>query len=76
MISEGLDRNDFDENDESNYAGNNYRLHSFLLLLLFNPSAYLFCPLTNAGKVLMATVKLDVHGIGKNMLSVVLGCNN
>ncbi len=29
-----------------------------------------------AGKVLMATVKGDVHDIGKNIVSVVLGCNN
>ena len=28
------------------------------------------------GKVLMATVKRDVHDIGKNIVSVVLGCNN
>ncbi len=30
----------------------------------------------NAGKVLMATVKGDVHDIGKNIVSVVLACNN
>ena len=29
-----------------------------------------------AGKILMATVKGDVHDIGKNIVSVVLGCNN
>jgi 5-methyltetrahydrofolate--homocysteine methyltransferase len=29
-----------------------------------------------AGKVLMATVKGDVHDIGKNIVAVVLGCNN
>lgn len=29
-----------------------------------------------AGTVLMATVKGDVHDIGKNIVSVVLGCNN
>jgi len=28
------------------------------------------------GRVLMATVKGDVHDIGKNIVSVVLGCNN
>ena len=28
------------------------------------------------GKVLMATVKGDVHDIGKNIVAVVLGCNN
>jgi len=48
MIEKGLNPEDFDENDESNYAG----------------------------KVLMATVKGDVHDIGKNIVSVVLGCNN
>mmetsp|Transcript_11469 Transcript_11469/g.19060 ORF Transcript_11469/g.19060 Transcript_11469/m.19060 type:complete len:1422 (-) Transcript_11469:114-4379(-) len=48
MIDKGLDPNDFDENDDSNYAG----------------------------KVLMATVKGDVHDIGKNIVAVVLGCNN
>ena len=48
MIARGLDPNDVDENDTSNYAG----------------------------KVLMATVKGDVHDIGKNIVSVVLGCNN
>jgi len=31
---------------------------------------------TSAGKVLMATVKGDVHDIGKNIVGVVLGCNN
>src|SRR5213079_3355478 len=30
----------------------------------------------NAGTVLMATVKGDVHDIGKNIVGVVLGCNN
>jgi len=48
MIEDGLNPDDFDENDDSNYAG----------------------------KVLMATVKGDVHDIGKNIVSVVLGCNN
>jgi len=48
MIAKGLDPNDFDESDDSNYAG----------------------------KVLMATVKGDVHDIGKNIVAVVLGCNN
>ena len=28
------------------------------------------------GKILLATVKGDVHDIGKNIVSVVLGCNN
>ncbi|KGO95239.1 methionine synthase [Flavobacterium enshiense] len=31
---------------------------------------------SSAGKVLMATVKGDVHDIGKNIVSVVLACNN
>ena len=31
---------------------------------------------SNAGKVLTATVKGDVHDIGKNIVGVVLGCNN
>ena len=30
----------------------------------------------NNGKILMATVKGDVHDIGKNIVGVVLGCNN
>jgi len=48
MAAAGLNPDDFDENDDSNYAG----------------------------KVLMATVKGDVHDIGKNIVAVVLGCNN
>jgi 5-methyltetrahydrofolate--homocysteine methyltransferase len=32
--------------------------------------------LTSKGKILMATVKGDVHDIGKNIVGVVLGCNN
>jgi 5-methyltetrahydrofolate--homocysteine methyltransferase len=31
---------------------------------------------SSAGKVLVATVKGDVHDIGKNIVGVVLGCNN
>ncbi|MFT5386025.1 MAG: 5-methyltetrahydrofolate--homocysteine methyltransferase [Saprospiraceae bacterium] len=30
----------------------------------------------NSGKILLATVKGDVHDIGKNIVSVVLSCNN
>lgn len=30
----------------------------------------------SAGKVLLATVKGDVHDIGKNIVSVVMACNN
>lgn len=30
----------------------------------------------SAGKILMATVKGDVHDIGKNIVNVILGCNN
>ncbi|WP_425450282.1 methionine synthase [Virgifigura deserti] len=33
-------------------------------------------PRSNAGKVLLATVKGDVHDIGKNIVGVVLQCNN
>jgi 5-methyltetrahydrofolate--homocysteine methyltransferase len=33
-------------------------------------------PMSNAGKVLLATVKGDVHDIGKNIVRVVLACNN
>jgi 5-methyltetrahydrofolate--homocysteine methyltransferase len=32
--------------------------------------------ITNVGKILLATVKGDVHDIGKNIVGVVLGCNN
>jgi 5-methyltetrahydrofolate--homocysteine methyltransferase len=32
--------------------------------------------LNNKGKLVIATVKGDVHDIGKNIVSVVLGCNN
>ncbi len=31
---------------------------------------------TSAGKILLATVKGDVHDIGKNIVSVVMACNN
>lgn len=31
---------------------------------------------SSAGKVVMATVKGDVHDIGKNIVDVVLSCNN
>ena len=31
---------------------------------------------SNRGRILMATVKGDVHDIGKNIVGVVLGCNN
>ncbi|HWE47377.1 MAG TPA: methionine synthase [Caulobacteraceae bacterium] len=33
-------------------------------------------PRTSAGKIVMATVKGDVHDIGKNIVGVVLQCNN
>ena len=33
-------------------------------------------PASKAGKVILATVKGDVHDIGKNIVSVVLACNN
>jgi len=31
---------------------------------------------SSAGKILLATVKGDVHDIGKNIVGVVLQCNN
>ncbi|WP_278372875.1 methionine synthase [Segatella bryantii] len=31
---------------------------------------------TSAGKIILATVKGDVHDIGKNIVAVVMGCNN
>jgi len=31
---------------------------------------------SRAGRILMATVKGDVHDIGKNIVGVILGCNN
>lgn len=48
MIEEGIDPDNVDEDDDSQYAG----------------------------KILIATVKGDVHDIGKNIVAVVLGCNN
>ena len=42
-------------------------------------AAVLSAPISGAGgagKILMATVKGDVHDIGKNIVAVVLGCNN
>ena len=32
-------------------------------------------PMKRTGKILLATVKGDVHDIGKNIVGVVLGCN-
>ncbi len=34
------------------------------------------CPTKNAGRILMATVKGDVHDIGKNIVGIVLQCNS
>ncbi|MBC8519830.1 MAG: methionine synthase [Gammaproteobacteria bacterium] len=34
------------------------------------------CAISSQGKILMATVKGDVHDIGKNIVGVVLQCNN
>ena len=39
------------------------------VLFVLQDSAY-------SGTVVMATVKGDVHDIGKNIVGVVLGCNN
>ena len=33
-------------------------------------------PRARKGKIVLATVKGDVHDIGKNIVGVVLGCNN
>lgn len=41
----------------------------FKFSFVFQESAYV-------GTVVMATVKGDVHDIGKNIVGVVLGCNN
>ena len=34
------------------------------------------CPAENVGRILMATVKGDVHDIGKNIVGIVLQCNS
>lgn len=50
------------------------------LRLCMNTMPYLGLPMqgesSSAGTILIATVKGDVHDIGKNIVSVVLGCNN
>jgi 5-methyltetrahydrofolate--homocysteine methyltransferase len=45
-------------------------------LLPFMEAEAAGAPRSSAGKVLMATVKGDVHDIGKNIVGVVLQCNN
>ncbi|MEX2131715.1 MAG: methionine synthase, partial [Pseudohongiellaceae bacterium] len=45
-------------------------------LLPFIEAAKLGKSLGSKGKILLATVKGDVHDIGKNIVGVVLGCNN
>jgi 5-methyltetrahydrofolate--homocysteine methyltransferase len=45
-------------------------------LLPFMEAEAAGAPRRSAGKVLMATVKGDVHDIGKNIVGVVLQCNN
>ena len=45
-------------------------------LLPFMEAESAGAPRSSAGKVLMATVKGDVHDIGKNIVGVVLQCNN
>lgn len=35
-----------------------------------------YSPTSSQGKIVLATVKGDVHDIGKNIVGVVLGCNN
>ena len=77
MIAAGLDPDDVDPEDDSNYAGMSYLLergvYYFYLMTLIT---YRLIFSRHSGKVLMATVKGDVHDIGKNIVSVVLGCNN
>jgi len=34
------------------------------------------CEISYNGTIVLATVKGDVHDIGKNIVGVVLGCNN
>src|SRR5208283_643897 len=46
------------------------------LLLPFMEAELAGKPREMAGRVLMATVKGDVHDIGKNIVGVVLQCNN
>lgn len=46
------------------------------VLLPYIEAEKIFGTSSSAGKVLMATVKGDVHDIGKNIVGVVLGCNN
>lgn len=51
-------------------------ISAFLLILLF----LLWFPFClqdpYQGTIVLATVKGDVHDIGKNIVGVVLGCNN
>ena len=42
------------------------------LVMLLAQESRLLC----TGTVVLATVKGDVHDIGKNIVAVVLGCNN
>ena len=43
---------------------------------LFNSMLVLVFQSRYNGTIVMATVKGDVHDIGKNIVGVVLGCNN
>eukprot|EP01100_Stratorugosa_tubuloviscum_P006976 TRINITY_DN2946_c2_g1_i1.p1 TRINITY_DN2946_c2_g1~~TRINITY_DN2946_c2_g1_i1.p1 ORF type:complete len:1257 (-),score=636.92 TRINITY_DN2946_c2_g1_i1:64-3795(-) len=49
---------------------------SILVPIMEEEKQKLGLELKNAGVVLLATVKGDVHDIGKNIVGVVLGCNN
>lgn len=51
-------------------------LNKILNILKISESAAPPSGAGGAGKILMATVKGDVHDIGKNIVSVVLACNN
>ena len=74
LIAQGLDPDDFNEDDDSNFAGMLHLSLSFLCLM--HETLTVHTPFIATGKVLMATVKGDVHDIGKNIVAVVLGCNN
>ncbi len=45
-------------------------------LLNFFPKMFKLLQSRYAGTIVLATVKGDVHDIGKNIVGVVLGCNN
>merc|ERR1719327_2142257 len=52
--------------------GSNYHVYPWCGVILQDRTDQV----SHAGTVIMATVKGDVHDIGKNIVAVVLGCNN